>query len=297
MKFEVKASSYGKNFCNVIITAKVGTGEIKWLKNIDIAMAKNNFSFSNFGNFSAIHTDKTYIEAIKAIYTEVKAEMVEALKANKIREEASRQFDNIADTGNFDTTYELLSWGDYDRFNADYTIADLVARMKYEVEALTYREEYRQWAYRAKKFIEKWEKYCKENSIVCVIPCHCDNYGEAMEKPVKAEEAEEAEKIINGKKAVKVDYWEMYRTMTDFNKKYGRDYKNLIEAVIVYKQSNFSEEYSEESRSYLINNNNHHFDNKISNALWGSCLDGTDQNVRLDYYNWDIEKVYLLKEI
>ena len=64
--------------------------------------------------------------------------------------------------------------------------------------------------------------------------------------------------------------------------------------VIVFKASNFDKEYSELSRSYRVSNANRHFqDGKIANSLFGSCLDGTDDGVRLDWYNWDVEYCYM----
>lgn len=64
-------------------------------------------------------------------------------------------------------------------------------------------------------------------------------------------------------------------------------------AVIVYSQSNFSTEYSEESRSYRVSNANDRFSNRISSdALLGDCLDGSEDEVRLDWYDWQIEYCY-----
>lgn len=70
-------------------------------------------------------------------------------------------------------------------------------------------------------------------------------------------------------------------------------------AVIVYSQSNWKTQYSLESRSYVIVNNKelNKFlaKGKISNSLWGSSLDGTDLNVRLDRQEWKIEDCYILE--
>lgn len=67
-----------------------------------------------------------------------------------------------------------------------------------------------------------------------------------------------------------------------------------ISGVIVFKQSNFEKQYSEESRSYRVWNCNRAFQSgKIANSLFGSCLDGTDQGVRLDWYNWEPEFAYM----
>lgn len=64
-------------------------------------------------------------------------------------------------------------------------------------------------------------------------------------------------------------------------------------AVIVFKQSNFKQEYSEESRSYESYSDQWGWDyDKLGRCRIGHCLDGKDKNVRLDYYNWDIEYWY-----
>lgn len=57
------------------------------------------------------------------------------------------------------------------------------------------------------------------------------------------------------------------------------------EAVVVFTPESFSREYSEESRSYKISSDAKYFDgSKIGNSLFGDCLDGTDNGVRLDWY-------------
>lgn len=64
-------------------------------------------------------------------------------------------------------------------------------------------------------------------------------------------------------------------------------------AVIVYSQSNFTTEYSEESRSYRVSNANDKFSHRTSSdSLLGDCLDGTEDEVRLDWYDWQIEYCY-----
>ena len=78
----------------------------------------------------------------------------------------------------------------------------------------------------------------------------------------------------------------------------------VISAVIVFTPDSFDKEYSEESRSYKIWNDNKTFRNCISNSLFGYCLDGTDQGVRLDYYmeyygnkpGWKVDYCYLVEE-
>lgn len=79
----------------------------------------------------------------------------------------------------------------------------------------------------------------------------------------------------------------------------AREQNLSLQAVIVFKPEAFKQEYSLEGRSYKISNQANYFDNtKISNALWGSCLDGTDPMVRLDWYihDWPIEYGYILSK-
>lgn len=72
-------------------------------------------------------------------------------------------------------------------------------------------------------------------------------------------------------------------------------------AVIVFKHENFTKEYSEESRSYLVHPDNKFFKaNMLGSGLYGSCLDGTDPCLRLNnsyYPYWSVEKVYTCEVI
>ena len=57
------------------------------------------------------------------------------------------------------------------------------------------------------------------------------------------------------------------------------------QAIIVFSQESFSKPFTETERSYSISSNAKYFDSsKIGNSLFGSCIDGTDQGIRLDYY-------------
>ena len=94
----------------------------------------------------------------------------------------------------------------------------------------------------------------------------------------------------------KITYAELSKTMYDYNQAHsnGEDSNYTITGVIVYKQSNWEKQYSEESRSYRVSNHNRCFQSgKIANSLRGNCLDETDIGVRLDWYNWDIEYCYM----
>ena len=64
--------------------------------------------------------------------------------------------------------------------------------------------------------------------------------------------------------------------------------------VIVYKESNWDRPYSLEARSYRVSSDNRAFQmDKIANSIFAECLDGSDINVRLDWYNWDIDYCYI----
>ena len=74
----------------------------------------------------------------------------------------------------------------------------------------------------------------------------------------------------------------------------NEDYEDAITGVIVYKQSNWDEPYTEEQRSYRVCSCNRCFQHgKIANSMYGACLDGTDIGVRLDWYNWDVDYCYM----
>lgn len=91
----------------------------------------------------------------------------------------------------------------------------------------------------------------------------------------------------------------------------GMDYTDLSELLtrantggmeitgyIVFKQENFNKLYSEKSRSYSVSSNNKAFNtSEPGTSVYGSCLDGTDQNIRLDEYltgpnAWKIERCF-----
>lgn len=70
------------------------------------------------------------------------------------------------------------------------------------------------------------------------------------------------------------------------------------EAVVVYTEDSFPRQFTEEERSYRFSKSCPYYeDGKISNRITGSCLDGLDNGVRLDWYfdKWTIEKIYIVK--
>lgn len=92
----------------------------------------------------------------------------------------------------------------------------------------------------------------------------------------------------------------LFEKLRNYNQENGIEYGSpcdlpQLSGVIVYKQSNFTKEYSETSRSYRVTNlsGKRFFDGMIGNSVYGDCLDGSDPGVRLDAYNWDVEYCYL----
>lgn len=88
---------------------------------------------------------------------------------------------------------------------------------------------------------------------------------------------------------------ELDHIMTEFNTQNpGKQDTPVLEAVIVFKASNWKKPYALRSRSYRVRNCCRRFqEGKISNQLSGDCLDGTDQGVRLDWYHWEVEYCYM----
>lgn len=76
-------------------------------------------------------------------------------------------------------------------------------------------------------------------------------------------------------------------------------------AVVVFTEDSYEREFSELERSYKISHDNKYFSGIASgNSLFGSCLDGKDNNVRLDIYmsllpkegrRWKVEYCYIVE--
>ena len=94
----------------------------------------------------------------------------------------------------------------------------------------------------------------------------------------------------------KITFSELCTRMREYNLKFSEDEAYLY-GIIVYKQENFTNHYTEEQRSYRVSNKNRIFQRgKISNSLVGDCIDGSDPDVRLDKYNWSVEFCYIDRE-
>ena len=88
-------------------------------------------------------------------------------------------------------------------------------------------------------------------------------------------------------------YWELKDTLTRSQCVLNKEMKGYI----VFSQDSFTQPYTETQRTYEISSDNKAFcSNCVGTSIFGSCVDGSDDNVRLDLYidnaNWKIEKCY-----
>ena len=90
---------------------------------------------------------------------------------------------------------------------------------------------------------------------------------------------------------MKLTFDELKNELIKFNEEYNITSKGIgpvKEAVIVFTEDNFSQLYSLEERSYKITNHNKAFiHNCSSDSIFGSSLDGSDNDVRLHNYIGD----------
>lgn len=79
-----------------------------------------------------------------------------------------------------------------------------------------------------------------------------------------------------------------------------------LTAHIIFTEDSFKKPYSLLSRTYHISSDNKAFwPNMGGYSIFGNCLDGTDQGVRLDHYmaeerginGWKVEDCYILEQM
>ena len=101
-------------------------------------------------------------------------------------------------------------------------------------------------------------------------------------------------------KSKRITFGELCDIMFDHNASNKKECP--LEAVIVFKQESFNKEYSELSRSYAVCSETKYFmPNMGGNSLFGSCLDGSESGVRLDWCMqgdkpWQVEYCYLIND-
>lgn len=95
----------------------------------------------------------------------------------------------------------------------------------------------------------------------------------------------------------KITLQDMENRMREYNRRHPERAESAdISAIIVFKQGNWDKEYPEISRMYRVWNCNRGYqDGKISNSVFMYCLDGTDQGVRFDWYNWAVDYCFMVE--
>ncbi len=97
---------------------------------------------------------------------------------------------------------------------------------------------------------------------------------------------------------VEMSYPELSTLFSSVNDKHLQP----IVGYIVFTRESFDKEYNEASRTYVVSSNNKAYQSGMGGySIYASCLDGTDQCLRLEGYMrgedaWKIEKCYMLKD-
>ena len=82
------------------------------------------------------------------------------------------------------------------------------------------------------------------------------------------------------------------------NPEIRHQFQETPKAAIVFKEESFFIPYSLEARTYIFSLANKYFmPNMIGTSIFASCLDGSEDMVRLDWYlnSWKIDYCYLLE--
>jgi len=103
------------------------------------------------------------------------------------------------------------------------------------------------------------------------------------------------------RKPFEMTYGEMTKRFRE-----AQDQGKTLLGYVVFTQDSFTNEYSEDSRTYVISSNNKAFISGMGGySIYGASLDGSDPCVRLDYYmanehggsdGWKIEKCYIFND-
>ena len=96
-----------------------------------------------------------------------------------------------------------------------------------------------------------------------------------------------------------------YQKLREYFRAAERSGQHLT-GYLVFSQASFAQEYSLESRTYVVSSDNKAFWSKVgSRSIFASALDGSDPNVRLDQYmaaeqggpdGWQIERCYMMAD-
>ena len=100
-----------------------------------------------------------------------------------------------------------------------------------------------------------------------------------------------------------MNYSELKQTFRELKRTSPRE---DLTAHIIFTEDSFATQYPLLSRTYRISSDNKAFwPNMGGYSIFGNCLDGTDQSVRLDYYmaeerdinGWKVEDCYILEQM
>ena len=93
-----------------------------------------------------------------------------------------------------------------------------------------------------------------------------------------------------------------YQRLSEIFNYVNDTHKSPVSGYIVFSRDSFDMPYSEQSRTYVVSSDNKAY---IAGAggysIFGSCLDGSDQNIRLERYMrgdnaWKIERCYMQRD-
>lgn len=93
-----------------------------------------------------------------------------------------------------------------------------------------------------------------------------------------------------------------YREMSDVFRYVNDNHKEPVCGYIVFSPDSFNKPYPEQSRTYAVSSNNKAYIGGAGGySVFGSCLDGTDQGVRLEGYMrgenaWKIDRCYMKRD-
>lgn len=93
-----------------------------------------------------------------------------------------------------------------------------------------------------------------------------------------------------------------YNQMSELFRNINENHKEHTCGYIVFAEESFDKPYSEMSRTYVVSSDNKaYIPGAGGYSIYASCLDGTDQCIRLEGYMrgekaWKIERCYMNKE-
>lgn len=112
----------------------------------------------------------------------------------------------------------------------------------------------------------------------------------------------EQEKLAAALKDVVLKYGEM----KDLFKAVEKTHEDHVCGHIVFSADSFTAPYSEEERTYVVSSNNKAFQPNMGGySIYGTSLDGSDVNVRLEQYmhlerggkdGWKVERCYMKRD-